>query len=100
MIYDMKSTPDTKEEVAAARQDARKLLSLWKKRSLYAGGALLLSCASVSFFLYGHPLHSYWESFGKYLVLLSMALLIPFVICVAITFNTWTYLRNLGKIDT
>jgi hypothetical protein len=100
MIYDMNSTADTKEEVVAAQQDARRLLRLWKKRSLYASGALLLSCASVSPFLYGHPLHSYWESFGKYLVLLSMALLIPFVICVGIAINSWTYLRNLGKIET
>lgn len=100
MIYDMNTPPDTKEEVAAAQQEARKLLNLWKKRSLYASGAFLLSCASVSPFLYGHPLHSYWESFGKYLVLLSMALLIPFVICVGIAINSWTYLRNLGKIET
>jgi hypothetical protein len=100
MICDMNSTADTKEEVVAAQQDARRLLRLWKKRSLYASGALLLSCASVSPFLYGHPLHSYWESFGKYLVLLSMALLIPFVICVGIAINSWTYLRNLGKIET
>lgn len=100
MIYDTNSTPDTKEEVAAAQQDARRLLRLWKKRSLYAGGALFLSCGSVVPFLYGHPLHSHWESFGKYLVLLSMALLIPFVICVGIAINSWTYLRNLGKIET
>jgi hypothetical protein len=100
MIYDMNSTPDTKEDVAAAQEDARKLLRLWKKRSLYAGSALLLSCASVVPFSKGHFLHAYAEPFGRLLVYLSMALLIPFVICVGIAINSWTYRRNLGKIET
>ena len=100
MIFDTSSTSDTKEEVAVAQERARGLLRLWKRRSLYSGGALLLSCASVTPFLMGHPLHGYWESFGKYLVLLSMALLIPFVICLGTAINSWMYLRNLGKIET
>jgi hypothetical protein len=100
MIFDAYETPDTKEDVIAAQQAAKQLLGQWKKRALYASIAFFLSCAAVSPFLYGQPLHSHWESFGKYLVLLSMALLLPFVYCVTMTFIEWNYLRNLGKIET
>jgi hypothetical protein len=82
------------------RDTASPRLEQWKKRALYASIAFFLSCAAVSPFLYGQPLHSHWESFGKYLVLLSMALLLPFVYCVTMTFIEWNYLRNLGKIET
>jgi len=87
----------SKKELAGARQDAKEYLHLWKNRAFYATGAFFLSCASVSPFLYGHPLHAYWDSFGRYLVLLSMALLIPFVICVGVAINSWFFLCALKK---
>ncbi len=43
--------PDTKESVEAAKQQALRLVRLWDKRALYAGGALALSCAAVYPFL-------------------------------------------------
>jgi len=100
MIFDADEMPDTREDVIAAQQAARQLLGQWKKRAFYASVALFLSCAAVSPFRYGQPLHSHWEFFGKYLVLLSMALLLPFVYCVAMIFIEWNYLRNLRKIET
>lgn len=45
----------------------------------------------------GHSLHIYWESFGKYLVLLSIVLLIPFVICMGVAINSWFFVKNLKK---
>jgi len=95
--HNMDQPNPSKEERPGAKQNAVEYLSLWKKQALYASGALLLSSASVSPFLYGHPLHAYWESFGKYWVLLSMALLIPFVVCVGIAINSWFFLRALKK---
>jgi hypothetical protein len=83
-----------KQEVV---ENAKEHLRLWKKRFLTSGAALLLSCASVYPFLFGHSLHAYWGSFGKYLVLLSMGLLIPFVICGATTWESWIWLRDLQK---
>jgi hypothetical protein len=97
MIFDKYQTPPSKEEREGAKQDAEEYLRLWKKRAVYAATAFFLSCAAVSLFLEGHPLHIYWESFGKYLVLLSMALLIPFVICVGVAINSWFFLRALKK---
>ena len=69
------------------------------KRALGAGAAFALSCAAVYPFLKGHVLHSHWESIGKYLVLLSMFLLLPFIICTGMAINSRIYRRNLGKIE-
>jgi len=96
-IYNMDQPNPSKEERAGAKQDAVEYLSLWRKRALYSTAAFFLSCASVAPFLEGHSLHAYWESFGKYLVLLSMGLLLPFVICVGIAINSWFFLRALKK---
>jgi hypothetical protein len=96
-VFNMDEPSPTKEDLEGARQDAEEHLRVWKKRALYATAVFFLSCASVSPFLYGHPLHAYWESFGKYLVLLSMALLIPFGICVGIAINSWFLVRALRK---
>lgn len=57
-----------------------------------------MSCAAVYPFLKGHVLHSHWQSFGKYLVLLSMFLLLPFVICTGIAINARMYRRNINKL--
>jgi hypothetical protein len=48
-------------------------------------------------FLEGHPLHQYWESFGKYLVLLSMAMLVVFVLCTGFFYSAWQALRDVEK---
>lgn len=97
MIFDKYQAPPSKAERVGARQGAEEYLLVWRRRALYSTGAFFLSCASVSIFLEGHPLHIYWESFGKYLVLLSMALLVPFVICVGAAINSWFFLRALKK---
>jgi hypothetical protein len=99
MIFDTIEVPDTKESIAAAIQQAQRLVRLWDRRALYAGAAFVLSCVAVYPFLKGHVLHTHWGSFGKYLVLLSMFLLVPFVICVGIAINSRVYRRNVGKIE-
>jgi hypothetical protein len=99
-LFDTSQIPPTGEELAAVQQNARERLRLWKRRSIYSGIALVLSCASVAPFLYGHPLHVYWESFGKYLVLLSMGFLVVFVYCAALFWAAWSALRGveMGRI--
>ncbi len=99
MIFDTTEEPDTKESIEAAIQQAQRLVGLWDRRALYAGVAFALSCAAVYPFLKGHVLHSHWESFGKYLVLLSMFLLLPLVICAGVAINSRVYRRNLGKME-
>lgn len=98
-IYDMDEAPLTGEELAVARQNARSMLQLWKRRAVYSTTAFLLSCASVTPLLYGYPLHAHWDSFGKYLVLLSMGLLLPFVVCVGIAISSWMHVREMERTD-
>jgi hypothetical protein len=97
-IYNLDEPPLTEDERKAIRQADAESMRVWKKRALYCTTAFLLSCASVYPFLFGHPLHAYWEHFGKYLVLMSMALLIPFVGSVGTAVNWWIYLRRAKKI--
>ena len=87
----------TEAEKENVKENARERLNIWRSRFLSSGVVFLLSCASVYPFLYGHSLHSYWESFGKYLVLLSMGLLLPFVYCGATTWMAWMWLRDLER---
>lgn len=99
MIFDDAEVPDTKESVEATRQEAQRLVQLWNRRAIIATIAFFLSCGAVYPFLEGRALHSHWNSVGKYLLLLTMALLVPLVICGGIAINTRAYRRNLGKIE-
>jgi hypothetical protein len=96
-ILDTSDGPLSEEELTTVRQYANERINRWKKRSVYAGIAFFLNCASVGPFLYGHSLHVYWESFGKYLVLLAMGLLVVFVYCAALWYSAWMALRDVTK---
>jgi len=98
-LFNPNEGPLTREELAAAIAAARKMAWVRTRRALFASIAFFLSCASVIPFLEGHSLHAYWQSVGRYLVLLSMGLLIPFVICLGMAMNWWFYLRSLEKIE-
>jgi hypothetical protein len=89
--------PPSEEAREEAIRDAKEFLAVWKKRALYSTAAFFLSCVSVWPFLYGYPLQVYWNDFGKYLILLSMALLVPFVVCVGIAVNSWILLLKLRR---
>jgi len=90
-------SPLSDQEMLEVRQCAKERIGLWRRRSIYSTVALLLSCASVDPFLKGHPLHEHWESFGKYLVLLSMAMLVVFVLCTGFFYSAWQALRDAEK---
>lgn len=99
MIYDVDSPPASKEEIEGAKDDARRYLRARTKWAIYGAVAFFLSCASVIPFLYGHPLHAHWESFGKFFLLLSMTLLIPFGVTVGSAISAWFFVRTVEKID-
>ena len=95
-IFDSES-PLSDQEMLEVRQYAKEHTGLWRRRSIYSTVALLLGCASVYPFLEGHSLHRYWESFGKYFVLLSMAMLVVFVLCTGFFYSAWQALRDVEK---
>ena len=96
-IFDTSEDPLGEDELREVRKYANERIGLWKKRSMYSGIALFLSCASVGPFLDGHSLHSSWNLFGKYLVLLSMGLLVVFVFCASLWWSAWMALRDVTK---
>jgi hypothetical protein len=86
-------------EAAHIQASAKYFLQKQKRRALIATGAFVASCALVAPFLAGNPLHRYWDAIGKYILLLSMGLLIPFVVCVGWAWSAWVYVRDLRKLD-
>jgi hypothetical protein len=92
--------PLNDEEMVEVREYAGERIRLWRRRALYSTVALLLSSAFVYPFLEGHALHKYWELFGKYLVLVSMALLVVFVFCTGLFWSAWQALRDVEKGQT
>jgi hypothetical protein len=95
-IFDTESSLSD-EEMLEVRQYAAEQISLWRSRSLASTAALLLTGALIYPFLKGHPLHAYWESFGKYLIFVAMALLIVFVLCTGFLYSAWQALRDVEK---
>jgi hypothetical protein len=100
MIFDTYENPPSEEEIEAVKQNAKERLRLWRKRALYSTGVFLLSCALPVPFQKGFPFHIYWESLGKYLVLLSMALLPVFVYCNGLWWGAWRALCDVKKTYT
>jgi hypothetical protein len=96
MIFDTEG-PLSDEEMGEVRQYAKERIGLWRRRSLYSTVALLASFACVYPFLYGNLLHKYWDSFGKYLILVSMTLLVVFVYCTGLYWSAWQALRDVEK---
>jgi Protein of unknown function (DUF2721) len=99
MTLDIEGAPN-KEEIRATKEEVRKRLSLWRERALYSTASFFLSCALVYLFLAGQVLHGYWMSVGRWLLLLSMAMLLVCVYCVALWWGAWTLFRDLEKTYT
>jgi hypothetical protein len=89
---------DSEEDLAAARENAGERLGIWKRRSIFAVGAFLLSCAAVAPFSKGGTLHDYAEPFGRLLVLLAFGSFLAVVYCLALLWGAWSALRNLKKV--
>lgn len=69
----------------------------WKRATIYFGVAFIATCAAVVPFLAGHALYRRWDSVGKNLVLLAMALFTAFVYVCGHYYAFWNYLRSVLK---
>ena len=90
-------SPLSDEEMLEDKEFAAEQIAVWRRRSLASTAALLLTCALIYPFLKGHPLHAHWDSFGKYLIFVAMALLIVFVLCTGFFYIAWQALRDVKK---
>jgi hypothetical protein len=59
---------ESEEDRAAVRENAVSRVRTWKRRSLLAAGALLLSCIAEAPFSKRGPLHDFAEPLGTLLV--------------------------------
>ena len=102
----MKSTYGTDQphlqnhELTRARQFSERIYRTRLRQAIYGTIIFLSSCTAVSLFLKGSLLPSYWDTLGKYFLLLTMGLLTPFVICVGRAFNAWLFVREMKKLDS
>ena len=88
-----------RNDVHAAVGCAKRLLRIRTRRAIYVTVGFILSCASVVLFSDGFPLHSYWQSLGRFFLLLWMALLVPFVVIVGLAIDAWVGVREMEKIE-
>ncbi len=96
--FDFDEKPLLPAEIQDIRDFANTLLRKQKKRALIATVSFTGSCLVLAPFLAGNPLHEYWDTVGKYILLLSMGLLIPFVVCVGWAWSAWMYVRDVRKL--
>jgi len=87
-----------KDEDDATQFEIARSVKKWGRAACFLGLALVVSVGSVVPFLYGHPLHSKWDTFGVGFVVLSMGLLPAFLYASGTTLNLWLYGRSLKKI--
>lgn len=64
-------------------------LRRWVKASVLSTIGLIICISSTVLFLYGHALYGYFDSIGKYLILLSMCLLPITAFIAGLTFIIW-----------
>jgi len=87
------------KEDAADEAEIAASLKKWKRATLCLSLALFVSVAATVPFSFGHSLHRYTDTVGKYLLLLSGLLWAAVIYTAANTFNMWRYLRGAKKIN-
>lgn len=85
------------EEAADFEKHVAARLKRVKKAAAFAGVALFLDILGLIPFLYGHSLHHYWETIGKYLLWVAMALLLWFVYKVGLIWASWQSARETRR---
>jgi hypothetical protein len=91
MIFDSEPSPETTEAIVAARSQFR----IRRKLAVIATIALSASWGATVPFVAGFPLYSFWESVGKYLLILSMGLILVWGYLVRSAVNSWALLSSL-----
>jgi energy-coupling factor transporter transmembrane protein EcfT len=67
--------------------------------TIFSGIGFAMTVTAVSPFLAGFPLHDYWNSAGKYLLLLCMGFFVVFIFEAGFTYVLWSRKRAFDKIE-
>jgi hypothetical protein len=98
-LLDLEQDIPTSEVIDQIQASARQTIEKQKRWALIASVSFLASCALVWPFLQGNPLHRYWDSTGRYLLMLSMILLLPFAASISWVINAWIYSRDVKRLS-
>ncbi len=71
-------------------RDLRKKL----KRAWWATAVFIATVLALTPFLYGHFLHHYWETIGKYLLILAMGEYLLIVLLWGFVYSSWQSARE------
>ena len=85
------------EEAADFERHVAAQLRKTTKAAAFAGMALLVNILGIIPFLYGHRLHRYFETIGKYLVLVATALFLWFVFKIGAIWASWQSARETRR---
>ncbi|MGI9101776.1 MAG: hypothetical protein ACR2IF_04955 [Terriglobales bacterium] len=79
------------------RNDATRVIRGYVSRAVLAGVGFLLMAAAVVPFLAGFPLHVYWDTAGKYVLVLCMAWYLFFIFEAGFAYAVW---RTKADLDS
>jgi len=68
-----------------------------RSRALWVSCGFLGTVTLLSFFFAGHPLHPYWESLGRPLLLISCGESIVVLYCWLIVYGSWAAARETRR---
>jgi hypothetical protein len=94
-IEDPANHPLAEDDLVEVRSLAGDHIRRSRRRAVLCGLAFVLSCGLVYPFLAGHSLHEYWDSLGKYLLLVSMAAFTAVVFTSGLWWSAWQALRDV-----
>jgi hypothetical protein len=94
MLFDETEPPYTSEELAKVRAAASIRFQTWRRRTLYAATAFVLSCLSVYRLVDGHHLSTGEETAKQVLLLVWVTLLMVLLYCSLLLWGAFRLLRN------
>jgi len=83
------------ERRSVETERARGQMRTKARLAIFATAALLIVSGMVVPFLSGHPLHAYWDTFGKYLLMFGMGLVLVWGSLVRSAVNAWALVCKL-----
>ena len=89
--------PLSEGDLEEVRQEAHEEIEFRRRRTVTCAAVFVLACACLYPFFAGHFLHRYWDSVGKYLLLVTLGIFFALVYCASEIWVAWQALRDVEK---